>query len=107
MGKIVKLRGHYAVEAGTHTTRDGVNVFHSMGGAIVLLSGESRGTIGEYSTADVLSTEEASVNGPGAWPNHGQGTSKDCKHDRHPKIAAGNHDPELDDSDECPRDRGP
>jgi hypothetical protein len=64
---------------------------------LVRLLVDARVFLSEWSASDVLSSEEPSVDGPGAWSNHRQRAAEDDQHERHPNLASACEDnPELD-----------
>lgn len=61
-----------------------------------------------FSASNVLSTEEAGIDRPGAWADHGQSPSKDSKKDWNPGIGGScQRDPHLDRGDQGTGHRGP
>jgi hypothetical protein len=79
--KSADYESHYAIGEGKQTSNDGVNLPRFIVCLPVQLLGETRGGRSDCSAADMLSSEEASVDRPGAGSNHGQGATQKRQYD--------------------------
>lgn len=68
------------------TSYDGVDFIHSIVRLQIRLLGDGKEADRVLLASDMLSSEEPSVYGPGAWSNHRQRAAEDRQHDRHPNI---------------------
>jgi hypothetical protein len=71
---------HYAIGQTEHTSNDGANLGRFIVYLPIRLLGEPTVRRSGCSAADMLSSEEASVDGPGTWPNHRQRAAEDREH---------------------------
>jgi hypothetical protein len=79
--KSADYESHYASAEGEHTSNDGANLGRFIVYLPVRLLGEAGGGRPGRSAADMLSSEEASVDRPGAGSNHGQGATQKRQYD--------------------------
>ncbi len=101
-GKSANYKSHYAVGAVARASYDGANLIRTIAYLQIRLLGEGQWGPSAGSASEMFSSEEPSVDGPGAGSNHRQCAAEDREHQRHPKITSTReNNPELDSCDQC------
>jgi len=104
--KSADYESHYAIGGGARTRHDGANLNRSMVEIQVRLSGEGGSRV--FSAGNILSSEQAGIDRPRAWADHGQSTAEDGKKDCGEGVAGSRQrDPHFDNGDERSRNRRP